>query len=211
MITIDGPTGSGKGTIGRLLARKLGWRFLDSGILYRALAYAVDFKKISLDDIKAIQDLITLIHISDDGEVRFENQDITQSIRTEICGSIASKIAAKPLVREALLQWQRDYCKSKGLVADGRDMGTVVFPNARWKFFLTATPEERAQRRYEQLKRGGVNVNLADVLRDLLARDERDMKRLVAPLKPANDAIYIDTTKLTIDEILQIILEHINF
>jgi CMP/dCMP kinase len=216
IITIDGPTASGKGTISRLLAKTLNWHFLDSGALYRALAYAaLEYPNIDVENSGAIQKLISMLRIEfplDDNntyksKVVFQNIDVSNEIRSEICGSMASELAARPLVRQNLLAWQRGFYRLPGLVADGRDMGTIVFPNAKLKIFLVALPQERARRRFKQLKEPGINVTLDAILKDLLARDKRDSERVVAPLKPANDAIHIDSTKLTVNEVLEEIIK----
>lgn len=217
VITIDGPSGTGKGTIGWLLAQRLQWHFLDSGALYRAFACAVmlsdnmdvNDENVLLELVKKIQ--ITFISDPQNNSYRtnvlLSNENISAQIRSEECGKTASSLASNPHVRKALLQWQHDFASSPGLVTDGRDMGTVVFPNAKIKIFLFASAEERAERRYKQLKEQGINVNLDRILADLTERDERDMKRATAPLKPAEDAIWIDTTDLSINDVLHRILK----
>lgn len=217
VITIDGPTCSGKGTIGCLLAVKLGWNFLDSGVLYRALSCAMQKSKLDECDInpekleQLISHLKVKFNLHQEGlqrnAVLFDKEDISFEIRSEFCSTITSKIASNPIVREALLGWQKKFHHTPGLVADGRDMGTVVFPYANLKIFLTATPKKRAQRRYEQLKNQGINVSLREVLKDLVERDERDSKRLIAPLIPAAGSICIDTTDLTVEEVLDNIIK----
>jgi cytidylate kinase len=215
IITIDGPSGSGKGTISQRVAEKLNWHFLDSGAVYRMLALAVIQEKVAATDESAIVDLAHsldarfLVNPVDAASIILLNGiDVSREIRTELCGEMASKIASLASVRQALLARQRAFAKMPGLVADGRDMGTVVFPQAVMKIFLDATPEERANRRYKQLKKRGIDANLAQILTDLKARDERDRNRLVAPLRPAIDAILIDTTCLSIDEVkVQVLLE----
>jgi cytidylate kinase len=213
VLTIDGPSGSGKGTIAIRVAAQLGWHFLDSGALYRLTALSALQNQVSLDDNRKIaelaRDLDVKFALQEDLEVKIllNNQDVTQSIRTEECGAAASKIATYPELREALLQRQRDYREAPGLVADGRDMGTVVFPATRTKIFLTASAEERAKRRYKQLKEKGLDVNLAALSKDIEARDRQDASRAVAPLKPAEDATVIDTTGMTIDEVVRQVLE----
>jgi cytidylate kinase len=208
VITIDGPSGSGKGTIARLLARELGYHFLDSGALYRLLAFAAERRAIALDDGPALVTLageLDIVFPADAGEddVLLDGENIGSLIRTEAAGAGASKVAALPEVRTALLQRQRDFRSSPGLVADGRDMGTVVFPDADAKFYLIASPEERARRRCKQLKEKGLEADYNAVIADIKARDERDMNRPVAPLKPADDAESVDTSELDISATLQ--------
>ncbi len=209
MITVDGPSGSGKGALSQLLARRLGYRLLDSGAVYRILALAAQRHGVVLNDCQALVRLASQLDMrfeitADGGRAIFlEGRDVTRDSRTERCGNAASKIAALGPVREALLHRQREYARWPGLVADGRDMGSVVFPQADLKIFLTATLEERARRRYKQLKEQGIGASLDAVLNELAERDERDRNRSVAPLKPAEDAIVIDSTDLSIDEVLE--------
>jgi len=203
VITIDGPSGSGKGTISRMLARELGFHFLDSGALYRLLAFAAQRRGIALDDEPALSALSGELDIRfpADGEgnrVLLDGEDVGDAIRTEAAGGGASRVAALPAVREALLDRQRRFRLIPGLVADGRDMGTVVFPDAEAKIFLTASAEERARRRCKQLKEIGMPVIFEDVLADIQVRDERDASRSVAPLRPAQDADLVDTSELDI-------------
>jgi cytidylate kinase len=207
VITIDGPSGAGKGTIAHMLARELGWHLLDSGSLYRVTAFACAHDGVGLDDEDAVATVARHMDVrfeqSDSGEVLvyYRNVDASRAIRTEEGGRGASTVGAMPKVREALLQLQRDFARPPGLVADGRDMGTVVFPDAPLKFFLTASAEERAARRYKQLKAKGESVSLARLLRDIEERDERDSSRSVSPLLPADDAIVIDSTATPIDAV----------
>lgn len=216
VITIDGASGTGKGVVGQSVAKHLGWRFLDSGALYRVLALAAQKHNVKLEDEKKLSflaenlavDFLTS-QISIPPRILLEGEDVTDFIRTEKIGNLASKISVFPSVRQALLSRQRAFRQSPGLIADGRDMGTVVFPDAIVKIFLTASPEERAKRRYKQLKEKGINVNLTDLIEELCERDKRDQERRVAPLKPAEDAVCIDTDSLTIDEVVQQILSKI--
>jgi cytidylate kinase len=203
VITIDGPSGSGKGTVSRMLARELGFHFLDSGALYRLLALAATRRGVPLDDEAGLAALCGKLDIRFPADaaadlVLLDGEDVTQEIRTEAAGSGASRVAALPAVRTALLQRQRDFRIAPGLVADGRDMGTVVFPDAHAKFFLTASAEERAERRYKQLKEMGIESVFEDILADIRGRDERDAGRTVAPLRAADDAQQLDTTELDI-------------
>jgi cytidylate kinase len=203
VITIDGPSGSGKGTVSRMLARELGFHFLDSGALYRLLALAATRRGVALDDEAGLAALCGELDIRFPADaaadlVLLDGEDVTQEIRTEAAGSGASRVAALPAVRTALLQRQRDFRIAPGLVADGRDMGTVVFPDAHAKFFLTASAEERAERRYKQLKEMGIESVFEDILADIRGRDERDAGRTVAPLRAADDAQQLDTTELDI-------------
>lgn len=202
VITVDGPGGSGKGTIGLLLATALGWHFLDSGALYRVLALAAISHRVDLTDERALEALAQNLNVQFNENIILDGKPVTDTIRTEHCGDIASKIAVYPLVRAALLGKQRAFCKPPGLVADGRDMGTVVFPDARVKIYLEASVEERAKRRYFQLKDKGQSVTLQSLLMEIEARDARDKSRVAAPLKPAEDAVVIDTTGLAIEQVL---------
>lgn len=206
VIAIDGPTGSGKGTICRALARELGWHLLDSGALYRSAALYATRKKLDLRDPEAMARVAAGLDVAfsaaDDSEVTFlDGDDVTGLLRTETCGAIASEIASMPAVRAALLERQRAFAMVPGLVADGRDMGSVVFPNACLKVFLTASAEVRVQRRYKQLKEKGIDVSLPSLSREIARRDERDASRQVAPLRPAKDARVLDSTELTPGEV----------
>jgi len=208
VITIDGPGGSGKGTIAMRLAEHLGWHFLDSGALYRLVAVAAMSRGIAVDDEQALGSLAESLDVnfgvSGDGMViLLDGNYITGHLRSEEVSAFSSEIAAFPLVRAALVQRQRAFRKSPGLVADGRDMGTVIFPDALLKIFLTARAEARAQRRYKQLKEKGESVNLSRLFREIKKRDERDSSRAIAPLVPADDAHVIDSTEMSIDDVVQ--------
>lgn len=216
VITIDGPSGSGKGTVAGLLARQLGWNLLDSGALYRLLAFAARNHGIDLTNEEALKALaahLDVQFIAASGghgqRIILEGEEVTDDIRNEQVGAGASQVAALPAVRDALLQRQRAFREAPGLVADGRDMGTVVFPEAPLKIFLTASAEERARRRYLQLKGKVEGVSLPSLLDEIRARDERDMQRAVAPLKPAADAIQLDSTELSIEQVLERILSEV--
>ncbi len=210
MITIDGPSGSGKGTIAGLVAERPGWRCLDSGALYRLVGLAVTRAGASVEDPAGVAAIARRLNVAFDGErVLLDGGEVSDAIRTEAAGNMASRVAAIPAVREALLDWQRAYARPPGLVADGRDMGTVVFPGAEVKVFLTATPEERAQRRYKQLKEKGLDVNVAALVEEIRERDERDRNRSVAPLRPSPDALEVESTALSIEGVLKVILERV--
>jgi cytidylate kinase len=217
VIAIDGPSGSGKGTLCQTLARHLGWHLLDSGALYRLVGMAADKHGCAFDDEAAIAKLAANLDVEfvagEPGEptrVLLEGEDVSGNLRTEITGMLASKVAVLPAVRSALLGRQRDFAKAPGLVADGRDMGTVVFTTAPVKIFLTASAEERAERRYNQLKSQGDDVNLATLLGEIRARDKRDSERELAPLKPADDAVQIDSSGLGIEEVFNRVLAEVN-
>ena len=214
VLTIDGPSGSGKGTISRSVADTLGWHMLDSGALYRAVGFAAGMEGLDLSDAEAVTRCAQTTKIAfrdprDGGETRVivNGMDATDEIRTETCGAAASAIAAIPSVRAALFAKQRAFRKAPGLVADGRDMGTVIFPDAAPKVFLTASAEERAKRRYKQLKEKGLGVTLGALLREIQARDVRDAGRAVAPLKPAADAVVIDSTGMPVADVVAAVLE----
>jgi len=211
VIAIDGPGGSGKGTITTRLANHLGWHFLDSGALYRLTALAVMKKQTPLEDEGALGEVAANL------DIRFETsgnavkalldeQDVSDRLRGEDTGVVASKIAAIPAVRAALAERQRRFRQLPGLVADGRDMGTVIFPDAKLKIFLTASAEIRAERRYKQLKDKGESVNLTRLFREIKARDARDQSRSIAPLRPAEDAVIIDSTLMDINEVFRKVL-----
>jgi cytidylate kinase len=210
VITIDGPSGSGKGTIGRLLARRLGWDFLDSGALYRVLGLVAQRACVSFDDVQSLAELAARMDVRFEADrVFLDGEDVSDAIRTEEVGSGASKVAAIPEVRGALLAWQRERATARGLVADGRDMGSVVFPGAPVKIFLTASPEERARRRYNQLKEKGLSVNLSQLVADIRERDERDRNRSTAPLVAPAAALEVESSNLGIDEVLDRVLERV--
>jgi len=212
VLTIDGPSGSGKGTIARNVARELGWHLLDSGALYRLVGLLAVRAGVAENDEPAIADLAANMIVRFDTDDRnqeriwLNSEDVTGDIRTEEGGRMASKVALLPAVRQALIGLQKDLRQLPGLVADGRDMGTRIFPDAGLKVFLTATTEERAKRRYKQLKDKGIDVSLPALARDIEDRDRRDSERSIAPLRPADDARVLDSSKLTIDEVTQMVL-----
>ena len=215
IITVDGPSGAGKGTLCHALAEKLKADFLDSGAIYRITALAAVKKGISLDDEVALAKLGSQLDIRfepKNGEVNviLDGENVGDQIRTAEAGQNASKVAALPQVRAALLQRQRDFASANGLVADGRDMGTVVFPNAQVKLFLDASAEERTKRRVKQLQEKGFNANFDDILAEIKERDFRDRNREVAPLVPAADALLLDSTHLSIDEVIAQALAYIS-
>ncbi|MCV2884067.1 (d)CMP kinase [Aestuariibacter sp. AA17] len=214
VITIDGPSGAGKGTVSTLLAKQFDWHFLDSGAIYRVLAIAAMHHQIDADDELGLVPLASSLDVNFETEngacrIVLEGEDVTSAIRAEEVGLMASKVASWPRVREALLRRQRAFRQEPGLVADGRDMGTVVFPNAEAKIFLTASAEERARRRFNQLKEKGHGVSITRLLADIQARDERDSNRKVAPLVPAEDALVLDSTDLSIPQVLEKITEYV--
>ena len=210
VLTIDGPSGAGKGTVSRLAAKKLGWNYLDSGSIYRSLAIAlqktsVDFENVS-EIVRVAQEMTLEFDCGDELIVKLDGEDITSQLGFESTGSIASQIAALPDVRRVLLQKQRDFRQAPGLVADGRDMGTVVFPDADNKVFLTASAAKRAERRYKQLMEKEIDANLAQITNEIDVRDRRDRERETAPLAMASDALYIDSSDMTIDAVIEEVL-----
>lgn len=214
VLTLDGPSGSGKGTIASRVARTLGWHLLDSGALYRLVALGAARRGIAMADEAALADYALQMDVvfevqPDSGEVlaKLDGETVGDAIRTEQCGNDASKVAALGPVREALLQRQRDFRRPPGLVADGRDMGTTVFPDAGLKIYLTASAEVRAERRYKQLKEKGISASVADLFREIAERDARDTERRSSPLKPATDALVLDTSTLDINQVVDQVLE----
>ena len=212
ILTIDGPVSSGKGTVARLVAIRLGWHLLDSGALYRVLGYYAQNQGVALDDEPALialaEDLpVRFVEQEGDTAVMLAGEDVSNIIRQESVGELASQVAVLQPVRDALLARQRAFAESPGLVVDGRDMGTVVFTSAPLKIYLTASAEERARRRFEQLKEKGFGATLATLVEDIRTRDDRDMNREVAPLRPADDAVVIDSTTMTVDDVVNRILD----
>jgi len=215
VLAIDGPGGAGKGTISRLVADKLGWHLLDSGALYRVVALDADQRGVPLDaeaELARLANRLDVQFLASGDEVRIllNGADVTDAIRSERAGDGASRVAALPGVRSALIQRQRDFRQSPGLVADGRDMGAVVFPDADLKVFLTASVQERALRRHKQLKNKGIDVSLSDLSRDMAERDRRDSERSVAPLKPSDDARILDTTGMEIPVVVTTVLRWVS-
>ncbi len=210
VLTIDGPSGAGKGTVSRLIAKKLGWHYLDSGSIYRSLALAVLKQSVDLEKeaeiVKVARAMVLVFDCGDELTVKLDGEDITSQLGLEATGKIASIVAALPEVRQVLLQKQRDFKQFPGLVADGRDMGTVVFPDAQYKAFLTASAAERAERRYKQLIEKGIDANLIQITQEIEERDSRDMNRKNAPLAMASDALYIDSSYMTIDAVIEAVL-----
>lgn len=211
IITVDGPSGSGKGTLCQLLAAKLGWHILDSGAIYRVLALAAMHRQVNLDNEVGLTALAANLDVrfepTDNGlQVILEGENVSREIRTEDVGFAASRAAVYPAVRAALLQRQRDFRTAPGLIADGRDMGTVVFTDAPVKIFLDASAEERAVRRFNQLQDKGFDVSISALLEEIKKRDHQDRNRLIAPLKPADDALVIDSTSMSIDDVVASVL-----
>ena len=214
IITVDGPSGAGKGTLCYALAEKLGYALLDSGAIYRVTALAALQRKTDLTNESALAELarhLDIQFIPQNGEVNIllAGMNVSHLIRTQEAADAASKVAVFPEVRSALLQLQQDFAKNDGLIADGRDMGTVVFPNAQVKLFLDASAEERAKRRYKQLQNKGINGNFEQILAEIKERDFRDRNREIAPLKPADDALLLDSTTLSIGEVIDQALAYI--
>lgn len=210
VLTIDGPSGAGKGTVSRAVAKKLGWNYLDSGSIYRSLAIAVLKQAVDLEDETAVVNVAQAMTLEFDCDdelvVRLDSEDITAQLGLERTGNAASIVAALPEVRRVLLQKQKDFKRLPGLVADGRDMGTVVFPDAEYKVFLTASAAERAKRRYKQLIEKGNDANLGQITNEIEERDRRDMERKAAPLAMASDALYIDSSDMTLDSVIEEVL-----
>lgn len=213
IITIDGPAGAGKGTVAKLLAKELGFPYLDTGAMYRAVALAVKKNHTDSDNYIELKELLNRTKIdlnkptSEKFEIYLNGEDVTDSIRSQEISSFSSKIATKKIVREYLVQLQRNICKSGNIVVEGRDIGTYVFPEAEYKFFLDATPEERAKRRYKQLRESGKNITIKEISNEITKRDKQDTKRKESPLHPAKNAVIIDTTNLGINEVVGKILE----
>ena len=211
IVTLDGPSGSGKGTVGRLLAQVLNFNYLDSGLLYRAVAILVVEKGIALSDVSNIEEIARNMNLEfspENNKIFLDGIDVSNSIRTEEISIVSSKVAQLKSVRAILHEIQRGYLKGNGLIADGRDMGTVIFPDADLKIFITASPEARAYRRYKELLGRGESVNLRDLERSIASRDRSDSERKISPLVPAVDAIIIDTSNMTVEEVKDEIVKH---
>ncbi|HHB75685.1 MAG TPA: (d)CMP kinase [Desulfobulbus sp.] len=217
IVTIDGPSGVGKSTVSRLLAQRLGYTYLDTGAMYRAVAFACRQADIDPTDERAVADLLKNFHVDlqapaqadSDVRVYLNSREITQFLRTPEIGMMASKVSALPVVREKLTMLQRQIGQHGKIVAEGRDTGTVVFPNAAWKFYLDASPEERARRRAEQLQQKGMEVDQAAILEQIIKRDRNDCTRSVAPLKPAEDAVIIDSSRMSAEDVVNSMISHI--
>ncbi|CCE24172.1 (d)CMP kinase [Methylotuvimicrobium alcaliphilum] len=210
VLTIDGPSGAGKGTVSRAIARKLGWHYLDSGSIYRSLAIAAIAEGVDLSDETVVAEvakaMVLEFECAEELTVKLDGKDITGQLGLESTGNAASMVAALPEVRKVLLQKQKDFRRPPGLVADGRDMGTVVFPDAQNKVFLTASAEERAMRRYKQLKEKGIDANLSSITQEIEERDRRDQQRKAAPLMQADDAVFIDSSDMSIETVIEQII-----
>ena len=214
VVCIDGPGGAGKGTIAKAVAERLGFHILDSGAIYRVMALAALKHNLRNDQLDELVNLASNLDVvfkftQDTSMTLLDGEDVSEQLRNEVTAARASELAVIPEIRAALLQRQKDFAQAPGLVADGRDMGTIVFPDAHYKFFLTATAEERAKRRQKQLQEQGLDVSIATLLKAIEERDERDRNRTVAPLLPADDAIEIDTTELSIDEVVNRVMKDI--
>jgi CMP/dCMP kinase len=214
VLTIDGPSGAGKGTVSRLVSKKLGWHYLDSGSIYRSLAIAIQRESVHVSDVDTIVEVASAMTLEfdcgDELIVKLNGENITSQLGLESTGSIASQIAAYPAVRGVLLKKQQDFKQLPGLVADGRDMGTVVFPEAEYKVFLTASAEKRAARRYKQLIEKEIDANIDEITSEIEARDRRDRERETAPLAMAANALYIDSSDLTIDQVIEEVINLIH-